>query len=464
MCRGAVTPVLFVSYYFPPIGGAGVQRSLKFVRYLPEFGYAPTVVAGPETTYDRWSPRDGTLSEEVPPGTVISRVAGPPPAPTAGWRNRAERWLRLETPFGRWWVEGAVDAGRRAGAEARVIFATMSPYESAVAAARLAAALGTPWVADLRDPWALDETAIHPTAAHRLLELRRMRAALASASAVITNTSEAEREIRRRMPELARKPVIAIPNGFDKDDFAGPAPRRDDRTFRIVHTGYLHTDLGETRRRARSHRLLGGAAEAEVLTRSHVHLLEAVELVARADPQLVSSVELHFAGVLSDADRRAIRSRLISEHRCVAREHGYLTHADAVALMRSADLLFLPMHDLPPGRRARIVPGKTYEYLASGKAILAAVPDGDARDLLASCEGVFLCRPTDVAAMARILRARLDGFVPGERASFRRSDVIDAYERRRLTHDLAAVFGAVLGHGASTSRRFSARCAAPLEA
>jgi glycosyltransferase involved in cell wall biosynthesis len=462
MCRGAVTPILIVSYYFPPIGGAGVQRSLKFVRYLPALGYAPTVVAGPEETYDRWSPRDATLSEEVPPGTKIARLAGPPPGPTFGSRNRAERWLRRATPFERWWVEGAVDAGRRAGAGAQLVFATMPPYESAVAAARIADALRAPWVADLRDPWALDETAIHPTAVHRLLELRRMRAALASASAIVVNTHEAEREIRRRLPELARKPVIAIPNGFDMDDFAGPAPRSDERAFRIAHTGYLHTDLGETRRRARTHRLLGGAAEADVLTRSHVHLVEAVERLVRADPRVASSLELHFAGVLSDADRRAMR--VLRDHRCVVREHGYLTHADAVALMRSADLLFLPIHDVPPGKRARIVPGKTYEYLASGKPILAAVPDGDARDLLAACEGVFLCRPTDFAAMAEIVRARLDAFVAGERAAFGRSTVLEAYERRRLTHDLVGVFDAVLGACAASPHRLSAQRAAPLEA
>ena len=60
----------------------------------------------------------------------------------------------------------------------------------------------------------------------------------------------------------------------------------------------------------------------------------------------------------------------------------FIPHAGTIELMRSADLLFLPMHDLPPGRRAGLVPQKTYEYLAARRPILAAVPDGDARDLL----------------------------------------------------------------------------------
>ena len=61
--------------------------------------------------------------------------------------------------------------------------------------------------------------------------------------------------------------------------------------------------------------------------------------------------------------------------------------------MRSADLLFLPMHDLPPGRRAGLVPYKTYEYLAAERPILAAVPDGDARDILSRVSHATLCRP-----------------------------------------------------------------------
>ncbi len=73
--------------------------------------------------------------------------------------------------------------------------------------------------------------------------------------------------------------------------------------------------------------------------------------------------------------------------------------------MRSADLLFLPMHDLPAGRRAGLVPQKTYEYLAAGRPILAAVPDGDARDLLDASGVARLCRPADAAAMAAAVAA-----------------------------------------------------------
>ena len=126
------------------------------------------------------------------------------------------------------------------------------------------------------------------------------------------------------------------------------------------------------------------------------------------------------------------------------REHGYLEHAQSVALMRSADLLFLPMHDIAAGRRATIVPGKTYEYLASGRPILAAVPDGDARDMLAGSPQARLCRPGDSVAMEAIIRAEVARWQ--ERGPVRTEvvpDLLARFDRRRLAEELAATLDAV---------------------
>jgi hypothetical protein len=107
------------------------------------------------------------------------------------------------------------------------------------------------------------------------------------------------------------------------------------------------------------------------------------------------------------------------------------------------------MHDLPSGVRARIVPGKTYEYLAAERPILAAVPDGDARDLLAEAGNAFLCRPPDVGGMARIIAERVEGAARGA-VPRPRPEVLARYERRRLTGELAEVFDTVLGRSRRT--------------
>jgi glycosyltransferase involved in cell wall biosynthesis len=262
-----------------------------------------------------------------------------------------------------------------------------------------------------------------------------MRRELGSADAVVMSTPEAVRRIRGAIPELAGKPVDAIPNGFDASDFEHSVERRNDGVFRIVHTGYLHTELGYRQRRHPAlRRALGGTARGvDFLTRSHVFLLRAVERLLQADPSLASTLEVHLAGVASDVDRA------VAAGSPVVKMPGYLSHDETLELLRTADLLFLPMHDLPAGVRAGIVPGKTYEYLASGRPVLAAVPDGDARDLLDRA-GAVLCRPADVEAMASAIAEQLARFRAGGQAATSRADVVDGYEYSLLAARLTDVF------------------------
>jgi hypothetical protein len=165
--------------------------------------------------------------------------------------------------------------------------------------------------------------------------------------------------------------------------------------------------------------------------------VEALQQLSAAAPELQDVVELHLAGVLTDADHRVAEQ---APRVCL---HGYLPHAESIELLRTADLLFLPMHDLPAGQRAAIVPGKTYEYLAAARPILACVPDGDARDLLAEAGGSLLCRPTDVPAMAAHIRQAVAADRAGSRPRLPDPSVVARFERRRLTEQLAAVVDGV---------------------
>lgn len=408
---------------------------MRLVRYLPEFGYEPVVVTGPGAAQGRWTPRDDTLDKDVPPSTEIHRVSAPEPA-SSSWDNRRQRWLRVDSRWSAWWKMRATELGRGVGRDVDLIYAWMQPYESASVASELSAELGKPWVADLGDPWALDEMIVYPTRAHRRLELRKMGKLLGSAAAVSMSTEEAVARVRSEFGELKLKPLVAIQNGYDAHDFEGPPPPRDPSVFRIVHTGYLHTAMGQKYHRfVLIRRLLGGAIPGvDVLARSHVYLLQALDRVLGARPDLRGKIELHLAGVLSDADRA-----VIGGNKAVT-VHEYVTHAEAVSLMRAADLLFLPMHDLNRGQRATIVPGKTYEYLASEAPILGAVPEGDARDLLVSAGNSFVCRPTDVAAMARAIEGQVDAKMKGILTASRKDEVVTSYEYRLLAARLADLF------------------------
>jgi glycosyltransferase involved in cell wall biosynthesis len=241
------------------------------------------------------------------------------------------------------------------------------------------------------------------------------------------------------MPELAARVIAGIPIGFEPADFAiAPAPRTPG-TFRIVHAGTMHTDLGEhLRRTRRRRRLLGGAvAGLDILPRSHVFVVKAIEKLIACDPAFEGRIELHLAGDLTPEDVAA------TQHSAFVCARGLLSHTDTVALMRSADLLFLPMHDLRTGERATLIPYKTFEYLAAGRPILAAIPDGDVRDMLAPLPVAAVVRPADVEAMAAAIRIRI---AAADRSAGGREPDVDpppAYQRATSVARIASVLDAV---------------------
>ena len=126
----------------------------------------------------------------------------------------------------------------------------------------------------------------------------------------------------------------------------------------------------------------------------------------------------------------------MSRRHAFVRELGLISHRETLEVMRGADLLFLPMHDLPLGDRAGLIPYKTFEYLGARRPILAAVPDGDVRDMLRPLPNATLVRPGDVAGMTDALRRRL---AAARAAGGREADAdpAAAYERGRSVGRIA---------------------------
>lgn len=433
--------VLFIVYYFPPIGGAGVQRTLKFTRYLFETGYMPVILTGPGKSEDRWAPGDNFLLDEIPYDIPVYRI----PAPLTEGENRTSHrikiWLGLPVPFSQWWITNAVKLGEMAIAERKIdlIYASMSPFESADVANVLSKQFNIKWVADLRDPWALDEMQIYPSALHRNFELRKMHNLLSSASTIIMNTPEAVRTLRHAFPDFSHKEVVSITNGFDPADFEQIVPERNKMKFRIVHSGYFHADTGlNIMAKKYIYKILGRIQDGvDILTRSHAIFIKAVERWLESSPESAEKLEIIFIGAVTETDKELARRSSISK---LIHFTGYLPHLKSLEYIRMSDLLFLPMHNLPPGKRATIVPGKTYEYMASGRAILAAVPDGDAKDFLVESGTAFICRPDDTEGMINILAKIYCAWEKDEEITSWNKDFITKFERRRLTEKLAGVF------------------------
>lgn len=418
--------VLIIAHYFPPIGGAGVQRAAKFAKYLPDFGWQPIVVTGDQVPNEHWTPEDQSLMNDVAVDAVILRA----------------NWSTADSEGGLSEGERRVEALQKKADEAirkyqpDLLMVTMSPFQDAPIAIRLSLRYDLPWVADLRDPWALDEFQMYRSFWHAGRDRKKMRQDLSSASLVIMNTPVAARRLVEEFPEFEGR-TVEITNGFDREDFPEILSPPKKEVFTIIHSGHFHAGLGlRQERRQFINRILGRVkAGVSALSRSHYYLIKALLDLKEKEPERFQSLRVKCLGVSQEADQALVDDAGLSE---IFTFTGYLPHSKCVEEVRQADLLFLPMHTVASGSEASIVPGKTYEYLASGRPILAAVPPGDAADFLQQSGMASLCGPTEVEEMGKHLLSSLEKWESGEASPKFEESFIDQFERRKLTKKLAS--------------------------
>ena len=159
--------VLFVTYYFPPLGGAGVQRALKFVKYLPQFGWKASVLT---VRPPRGRLLDASLLEEIPASASVFRTAAPALPLWLPWRFRSlvARWLLpVDEQIG--WLPLAARGGSQMlrATQFDLLLSSSAPYTSHLIAARLKDSAGLPWIADFRDPWIGNISSAYPTRLHQ---------------------------------------------------------------------------------------------------------------------------------------------------------------------------------------------------------------------------------------------------------------------------------------------------------
>jgi glycosyltransferase involved in cell wall biosynthesis len=412
---------------------------LKFVKYLPDCGYLPVVLTIEAPDDRRWTPKDQALMDEVPEQVRIHRVSIPDEVHVPGKLERAAReLLGMRSRFGRTWMNRVIEAGSRIAEEEKpdLIFVTMSPFDGADACAEISRRTGIPWIADLRDPWALDEFQLHRTRWHRELEKSQMAKSLESAALIIMNTPEAARRVKEELPRLRASKVVSLTNGYDAEDFTGEVEAIGGGKFNIVHSGYFHAESGLVERaRQRQFRLLGRTIPGvERLPRSHYYLLQALERWLKEEPGIIDDVRMHCVGVLSKSDQALID---VSPAKPLFVCSGYLSHAECLRFVRGADLLFLPMHKMPAGMKAGLVPGKTYEYMAAGRPVLATLPESDARDFLTQAGSGFFAAPGDVPDLLAALKERYAKWKTGEGGCAWNSGFVRGFERKNLTAKLA---------------------------
>jgi glycosyltransferase involved in cell wall biosynthesis len=374
-----------IAYYFPPLGGIGSLRAMKFAEHLPEFGWEPTVLAPRLGTH--YEDRELTFPEErvlrsksvelsrlgkralrIEPGTGNSgKVAGP----KARLRRAAQRFLyRPDPQIG--WYPGAVWTGLRALKRGKfdAIFSTSVPMTAHLVARRLHNSTGLPWVVEFRDPWS-ERTATDDPARAEGLE---RSVAAAAAEVVMTSPTWARTHAERW--GCAVTPILAG---------AEPSSSSEPPSGLIVsHLGTVYPDQQDL-----------SAALAALRT-----IVDAGE---------VSPVRLRFIGEIPSALRADLEREGLSDF---AEVTGFVPHHKALDLLASSSVL------LGAGPRDRreslrgLIPAKVLEYLATDVPILyLSHTPNDGAELLEQSPGTVVLPPDDVdGAVQALLRLRADRY------------------------------------------------------
>lgn len=434
--------VLVVAYWFPPMGGGGVQRTVKFVKYLQIYGWEPVVL-----TVKPWGLelKDDTMLQEIPENVKVYRTfsfeliriyqvikhrlrkRGDHPSTEHYNKNDIKDPLRAvkdiihllsvpDTEIG--WLPFAVLQGKKIIATENIdcIYSSSGPPTCHLIALCLKQWTNLPWVADFRDPWTQHQFASYRyktrLKADEFLELM----ALKTADKLLTVTQAFADGFSQKYNQVPHNKFKVITNGYDADDFLKipSATKRKNRKFTIVHTGSF---LG---------------------LRTPKFFLNALKLLLDETPSLRKNVEVIFAGRLETKDTTTICDLGLED---VVKLVGYVSHQEALSLLSNSDVILLILASVEKG----VYPGKIFEYLAVGKPVLALVPQNSiAAELIEKTKTGAIVDSEQVTSIKDVIRRMYERYKDKTLTIHPDLSVVEQYERKRLTRDLSATFNQVL--------------------
>lgn len=423
--------VLIITYYWPPSGGAGVQRWLKFVKYLRDFGFEPVVFtpSNPEMPVE-----DPSLAQDIPPGIdIIQRPIWEPYSwykrwvgvkPTekinTGFLSESDKPKKTES-IGVWvrgnffipdarcfWIKPSSQylSNYLKDHPVDLIVSTGPPHSMHRIALHVSQNLDIPWVADFRDPWTnidfYDQLMLTAWAdkKHRKQELEVIR----KAHFVTTVTQEDAEDFKNK----GAAHTLCITNGYD-DEFNSDTAV--DQGFTLVHVGSIPP------------------------ARNHEILWRAIQKLNQKYPSFAKHFKLKLIGKTDISVRKSIQQFGI-ESLCDLVE--YMPHAEAIAQQQSAQMLLLLVNN--SGNAKSILTGKFFEYLAAQRPIVAIGPtDGEMNRILQDSQAGACADFEDETRLVEILSNRYEQYLTQNPLVIHSSN-IEKYSRKALTQKMAEVF------------------------
>lgn len=356
---------LIITYYWPPAGGPGVQRWLKFATYFREFGVEP-IIYTPENPF--YPIVDEELVSEIPKEITILKQpikepyglaklffkkktkqisSGKVSAKKQSFLEKIMLWLRgnLFIPDARVaWVKPSVVFLEKYIQEndIDVIITTGPPHSMHLIGLRLKKKLNITWLSDFRDPW----TTIHYHNSLRLTKTSENkhkhleREVLQKADAIVVTSPSTKAEIEK----ITKKPITVITNGFESYESIKP---HLDKKFSLVHIGSLLPE------------------------RNPILLWKVLSEICKTNVNFVQDFQLKLIGDVSENVMASITTFDLQKN---VENIGYVSHKEAVQYQHNAQVLLLVEMDKPETKC--IIPGKLFEYMAAKRPIIALGPEG----------------------------------------------------------------------------------------
>jgi glycosyltransferase involved in cell wall biosynthesis len=373
--------VLVIAYYYPPLGLSGVQRTLKFVKYMKDYNWEPVVLTTGNVAY--FAHDYSLLKESDEAGVRVVRAGGRgpnsflskfgtmkiPPEFLRKILNRISQAIYIPDNKVSWTKAAYKTAEELLSKEKfNAIFVTGPPFSAFILGDKLKQKFSIPLFLDYRDLWMGSYFAFYPTPFHKLLQKQHEYSSLKAADRIFVTNRKIKEYLLNVYPFLTFEDVVILPHGYDKEDFEKlkAIPKPNDKMV-ITYSGIF------------------------MEYNSPKYFIKAFKQLSVERPDVTQDIELHFVGFLRKENKKLIKNLKLEGF---VKDHGYMSHSDSIIKIKSADILWIMV-----GRKRNIdaiLPGKLYEYMGSLKPIIACVPEGAAKIAAKEYGASFITEPDEI--------------------------------------------------------------------
>jgi glycosyltransferase involved in cell wall biosynthesis len=416
--------VLVIAYHFPPLGLSGIQRTFKFVKYMPACDWEPTVITTGDLSHYAI---DKQLEKELDlTGIKVIRTKSSLLIKNDIYKHRKnippEFIRKIKDKIGqtffipdsqKFWAKKAYSIAEELIAKEKfdAVLVSGPPFSAMHIFSRLKIKYNIPLVLDYGDLWSESYFRFYPTPIHKSLQKKFEYNALKAADKIIAANRKIKENLLNKFQFLTFDDIVIITNGFDSVDFesAQKLDKHNSR-LRITYSGIF------------------------LLYNTPEYFLKAFKEISIESPEIAKNIELHFMGFFRKENEKLVRKLNLQEF---VYNHGFVNHRDATSKLMTSDVQLLMVDNKK--NIDSVLPGKFYEYIGTKKPIIGCVPEGAAKIVLQEYPASYICKPDSVQEIKETILRVYDHYLNNKFPEIE-DEYLTNFRREFLTEKLTKEF------------------------